>query len=116
VLSSPHLAAVADAPATHPRTVVVTDERVCTALVAALDRLAEVPRRLHAIPEVDSLTPREREVLCLLAEGLSTTDIARRLFVSPATVKSHVERVLTKLRARDRLQAVVVAFRSGLVS
>jgi DNA-binding NarL/FixJ family response regulator len=93
----------------------VADERLCAALVAALDRFPEAPRRLHTVPG-DALTPREREVLCLLAEGLSTPEIAGRLFVTAATVKTHVARVLLKLEARDRLQAVVVALRSGLIS
>jgi DNA-binding NarL/FixJ family response regulator len=61
------------------------------------------------------LTEREREVLCLVAEGLSNDEIAGRLFQSPLTTKTHVSRVMTKLAARDRAQLVVVAYESGLV-
>lgn len=66
--------------------------------------------------QLSRLTEREREVLVLVAEGLSNEELARRLFLSPLTTKTHVSRILTKLAARDRAQLVVIAYESGLVT
>ena len=67
------------------------------------------------LPELTGLTEREREILVLVAHGLSNDDIAERLYVSPLTAKTHVNRAMTKLNVRDRAQLVVLAYRSGLV-
>ena len=65
---------------------------------------------------LDSLTDREREVLVLVARGMSNAEIAETLYMSPATSKTHVSRLLTKLDARDRAQLVMRAYESGLVT
>jgi DNA-binding NarL/FixJ family response regulator len=79
--------------------------------------LAELARRpgTQAQRGLDELTPREVEVLVLVARGLSNAEISGRLFLSPATTKTHVSRILTKLAARDRAQLVGIAYESGLV-
>jgi DNA-binding NarL/FixJ family response regulator len=74
-----------------------------------------VPSGPATAPLPDGLTPREAEVLTLIAAGLSNTEIAERLVVSEATVKSHVNHMLAKIGARDRAQAVGYAYRHGLV-
>jgi DNA-binding NarL/FixJ family response regulator len=67
------------------------------------------------VPDLGALTEREREVVALVAEGLSNDEIAERLVVSPATAKTHVSRAMIKLSARDRAQLVVMAYETGLV-
>ena len=64
---------------------------------------------------LESLTQRETEVLVLIATGLSNTEIGERLYLAQPTVKTHVGRILMKLEARDRVQAVVFAYEAGLV-
>jgi DNA-binding NarL/FixJ family response regulator len=66
-------------------------------------------------PGLAALTEREREVLALVGRGLSNAEIAERLYVSPATAKTHVSHIMTKIDARDRAQLVVLAYESGLV-
>ena len=87
--------------------------RLLEHLVTALP--AEHPRSGAAAQALATLTEREREVLVLMARGRSNTEIGQDLYVAEATVKTHVGRILAKLGARDRVQAVVVAYETGLV-
>ncbi|HWE13585.1 MAG TPA: response regulator transcription factor [Solirubrobacteraceae bacterium] len=78
---------------------------------------ASRPRSARTAPrELDELTDREREVLSLVAQGLSNDEIAEELVISPLTAKTHVSRTMLKLSARDRAQLVVIAYQSGLVT
>ncbi len=79
--------------------------------------IAEFSARAKPPPDtaLTELTDREREVMTLVAEGLTNAEIGARLFLSPATARTHVSRILTKLGARDRTQLVVLAYESGLV-
>jgi DNA-binding NarL/FixJ family response regulator len=74
------------------------------------------PARANIHPALSELTEREREIMALVAQGLSNDEIAGQLFLSPLTVKTHVSRAMLKLGARDRAQLVVIAYQSGLVA
>jgi DNA-binding NarL/FixJ family response regulator len=87
---------------------------VTTRLIAEF--VARPERSSRAPSALEVLTDREREVLALVAGGLSNDEIADELVISPATARTHVSRTMVKLHARDRAQLVVVAFESGLVS
>lgn len=83
---------------------------------ALVSRFLATPADAPAAPvdELAGLTPREREMVALVATGLSNQEIADQMVVSPYTVRAHVQRAMTKLHARDRAQLVVIAFRTGL--
>jgi DNA-binding NarL/FixJ family response regulator len=84
---------------------------------SVIEEFTRIPGRVPATSAgVDELTPREREVLDLLVRGLSNVEICRALVISDATAKTHVARILQKLGVRDRVQVVIHAYESGLVT
>lgn len=82
---------------------------------ALIDEIARRPALSREIPGIDELTDREREVVMLMSRGKSNAEIADALILGEATIKTHVGHILAKLGARDRVQAVVAAYESGLV-
>jgi DNA-binding NarL/FixJ family response regulator len=95
----------------------VVAPRVTQRLLETYVRSLVPAQALPAVPDrrLADLTPREREVLEAVAEGLSNAELAKRFFLSEATVKTHVRRILMKLGLRDRVQAVVYAYENGIV-
>ena len=106
-------------PAELVRAVRVVNEGESLLAPAITRRLIEEytkrPRLTSARESLEALTEREVDVMRLLARGLSNAEIAQELFLSPATAKTHVARILSKLDLRDRVQAVVLAYETGLV-
>jgi DNA-binding NarL/FixJ family response regulator len=80
-----------------------------------IEEFARHPEHKQPSPALDLITEREQEVLVAIANGLSNTEVAATLHMSPATAKTHVSRLLAKLHARDRAQLVIVAYETGLV-
>jgi DNA-binding NarL/FixJ family response regulator len=97
------------------RTVAHGDALLAPAITKRL--IAQFTARPHAAAvrsaQLDALTDREREVLTLVADGLTNDEIARHLYISPGTAKTHVSHLLTKLGARDRVQLAIIAHRTG---
>jgi DNA-binding NarL/FixJ family response regulator len=96
------------------RTVAAGDALLSPAVTRrVINQFTRVPRPSPP-PELDELTEREREILVLIAEGLSNVEIGARLYISDTTVKTHITHIFQKLGLRDRVQAVVLAYRTGI--
>jgi DNA-binding NarL/FixJ family response regulator len=106
----------ADALVDGIRTVAAGDALLSpTATRALITRFLATPEAPAAdLDRLATLTAREREVMVLAADGMSNTEIAQHLVVSPLTVRTHIQRAMTKLHARDRAQLVVIAYQTGL--
>jgi DNA-binding NarL/FixJ family response regulator len=98
------------------RTVGEGDALLAPSITRRLIEEFAAPRKLNSSAQLDELTPRELEVFRLLATGMTNTEIAAELIVGETTIKTHVTRILMKLGARDRVQAVVIAYETGIVS
>jgi DNA-binding NarL/FixJ family response regulator len=107
LIAAIHIAARGDA---------LVDPSVTRRLVARFTASIAPNETLTAAPKLDRLTPREKQVLLLVAAGCSNTEIGAQLYIGDETVKSHVSRILSKLDLRDRVHAVVYAHRHGLVT
>ncbi len=81
-----------------------------------LERISGELREAPDVSQLSAITEREREVLALVGQGLTNDEIGKTLFLSPLTAKTHVSRIMSKLAARDRVQLVVIAYETGLVS
>ncbi|WP_116414613.1 response regulator [Subtercola boreus] len=97
------------------RTVNAGNAVIAPSATAGLIRRFAAPRDESSRSSLDALTPREHDLFDLVATGLSNAEIARKLQLSDATVKTHVSRILTKLELRDRVQLVIFAYRNGLI-
>jgi len=97
------------------RTVAGGDAMLSPAVTRRVMQAAARGAGIRDTGQLDRLTDREREILAEVGLGLSNDDIGAKLFISPATVRTHVTRILTKLAVRDRANLVAIAFRSGLV-
>lgn len=96
------------------RSVAAGDAALAPAVIRTVIEQARTSLRVRTVPGIDDLTERERSVLEHLATGRSNAEIAAELFLSEATIKTHISHVLTKLGVRDRVQAVIAAFTAGI--
>ncbi len=96
------------------RLVAAGDVAIAPSLVRVVVEQARASLQVRRVPGIDQLTERESQVLQHLAAGRSNAEIAEQLYLSEATVKTHLSRVLTKLGVRDRVQAVIAAFAAGI--